>query len=302
VCLALAGCSGTDEVEPPPPIVDGPRYCVAGVCEAALVTRTDLQVQDALGDLTLTLELAAATVTVSMSLDVPGLETRGVDFEYPLDSGFIETVVVTSDCDDCPTAIPSDVQLSGHFKLTTRTDDVLEGLVLIDLSAADAFAATVFTTFDFDPQKLVPPPEPPPPDPCSEGGTITLGIDHSVKFTTGEILVAVDHRYDMYATHGGDGLKLTPGGENAGESNAINWFATGTIDPFEPKHTLFQSLADVPFEPPRGAGASMHHLEATMGFVMQNQAPGFTRAWLADVQTDSVTIEYELCTARDRLE
>ena len=124
----------------------------------------------------------------------------------------------------------------------------------------------------------------------SKSGTVTIGAEEGIDFNKGtKVSSANFQNSDIYATKAGGHLKLAPGGPTPIEYRPINWFLTpGNV------HEEFATLADVPDEAPTDTSGTAHpNPETGNAFVVQHSEGGYTKGFLKEVTSLSVTIEFE---------
>ena len=143
------------------------------------------------------------------------------------------------------------------------------------------------------PAELPAPAEPAAPEPIR--GEIVLSANTGADFASGDVAPGT-FQWDLYATAGGRGLKLTPGGPTPVESQDVIWWKSGAG-----VLETYDSLDDVPFADPATSGdVSLPAAQPGVGFVLRNNTTeGVTRGWVREANESRVVIEYELLPAAE---
>lgn len=95
---------------------------------------------------------------------------------------------------------------------------------------------------------------------------------------------------DLFATHNGDGLRLSTGGPSPTVSRPVNWFIGA-----DKKPQLFSTFTGIPAVL-RDADmtAALPIAVQRVGFVLQTEDGGWARGWVRDVTWDSFTGQWRV--------
>ena len=126
--------------------------------------------------------------------------------------------------------------------------------------------------------------------PYSGSGKVTLNADNGIDFTTGVFQAKGNYATsDIYATSGGQHLKLASGGPSPTKNRPVDFFlGAGGI------HETFGSLDQVPaISPDATKTQALVKAKTGNGFVVENSDGSVTRGWIAEATDTFVRIHYD---------
>ena len=126
--------------------------------------------------------------------------------------------------------------------------------------------------------------------PYSGSGQVTLNADTGIDFTTGLFQAKGNYATsDIYATSGGQYLKLASGGPSPTKNRPVDFFlGAGGI------HETFDSLAEVPaISPDASKTQALVKAKTGNGFVVENSDGSVTRGWIVEATDAFVRISYD---------